>query len=303
MTFPSDINACMRDCILALLWPRQDIIAFFADHGCTKNDIQPVANFKADQLSRLGIVDLVFDRISASPDGGLGQFRAMLQALLSWSHFDPYYFDDLHKLDRKTAEGRLQHLRQLQEIRDAKIQQERDRRNAARSATQKPSRTIQDLREEFLGLYYGADSPQTRGYKLEKILADLAKNSNLETTEPFRVHGEQIDGAIKYDGEHYLIEAKWHDKLASNEPLYQFAGKAEGKMYGRGIFISVHGFSHDVVTSLVIGKAIKTVLVDGGDLVLVLEEQLTMAGMIDAKVKAAQTRGLIYVHPITGADK
>jgi hypothetical protein len=53
----------------------------------------------------------------------------------------------------------------------------------------------------------------------------------------------------------------------------------------------------------VIGKAIKTVLVDGGDLVLVLEEQLTMAGMIDAKVKAAQTRGLIYVHPITGADK
>ena len=74
-------------------------------------------------------------------------------------------------------------------------------------------------------------------------------------------------------------------------------------MYGRGIFISVDCFSRNVVRSLVIGKAIKTVLVDGEDLVLVLEEQLTMAALIDAKVKAAQTRGLIYVHPITGAAK
>ncbi len=293
----------MKDCILALLWPRKDIVSFFLDHGCTKSDVESVANFELDQLSRAKIVDQVFDRLSTLPDGGLGQFRAMLQALLIWSHFDPYYFDELHKLDRKTADQRLQHLRQLQEIRDARIQQDRLRRELARSAAQKPSRTMQELRDQFLGLYNGHDSPQARGYKFEKILMDLAKNSNLETTEPFRVHGEQIDGALKFDGEHYLIEAKWQDKAASNEPLYQFAGKIEGKMYGRGIFVSVHGFSNPVVSSLTVGKAIKTVLVDGEDLVLVLEEHLTMAEMIDAKVKAAQTRGLIYAHPVTGCNK
>jgi hypothetical protein len=63
------------------------------------------------------------------------------------------------------------------------------------------------------------------------------------------VQGEQIDGAVKFEGEHYLLEAKWHDKSAANEPVYQFAGKVEGKMYGRGIFVSVHGFSNEVVGS------------------------------------------------------
>jgi hypothetical protein len=134
------------------------------------------------------------------------------------------------------------------------------------------------------------------------ILLELSKLCGLEVTELFRVHGEQIDGTMKFDGEHSL-EAKWHDQSASNEPLCQFAGKVEGKMYGRGIFVSVQGYSEPVVRSLVIGKAIKAILVDGEDLVLVLERHLTFAEMIDRKVKAAQTRGLIYVHPVSGASK
>ncbi|ABB74995.1 Restriction endonuclease [Nitrosospira multiformis ATCC 25196] len=103
-----------------------------------------------------------------------------------------------------------------------------------------------------------------RGYALEEILQSLSKLYALEVTEPYRINGEQIDGAIKYDGEHYIIEAKWQDKASSNEAVYQFAGKIEGKMYGRGLFISIHGFSENVINSLVTGKAIKTVFVDGG---------------------------------------
>lgn len=79
--------------------------------------------------------------------------------------------------------------------------------------------------------------------------------------------GEQIDGSIKYDGEHYIIEAKWHDKWSASDSLYQFAAKVEGKMYGRGLFISVNGFSPDSVQALTTGKVLRTILVDGGDLV------------------------------------
>ena len=74
-------------------------------------------------------------------------------------------------------------------------------------------------------------------------------------------------------------------------------------MYGRGLFISVNGFSAEVVTALTAGKAIRTILIDGGDLMLVLEGHLSMAEMIDRKVKAAQTKGLIYVDPITEKEK
>ena len=138
---------------------------------------------------------------------------------------------------------------------------------------------------------------------LERILAELSRLSHLETTEAFRVVGEQVDGAVKFDGEHYLIEAKWQERSASNEPVYQFAGKVTGKLYGRGLFISVNGFSPEVIRSLVIGKEIQTLFIDGEDLILVLEGHLNMREMIDRKVKAAQTKGLIYVHPISGAPK
>jgi len=194
----------------------------------------------------------------------------------------------------------LDHLRQLQEIRDSKIKSDRERRVFQDAVRQQPTASLEQLRSEYLDLLANKTSRQQRGYALERILAEL---SRLETTEAFRVNGEQVDGAVKFDGEHYLIEAKWQERSASNEPVYQFAGKVAGKLYGRGLFISVNGFSPEVIHSLVIGKEIQTLFVDGEDLILVLEGHLTMRDMIDRKVKAAQTRGLIYAHPISGSEK
>ena len=79
--------------------------------------------------------------------------------------------------------------------------------------------------------------------------------------------------------------------------------KVEGKTYGRGLFFSINGFTKHVVDSITRGKALRTIFIDGEDLVLVIEGALTLAEMIDRKVKAAQTRGLIYIHPLTGAPK
>lgn len=293
----------MKDCILALLWPREDIVAMFERHGCTKKELAEVHDFKARQLSRSAIVDRAFAQLNGRTDQGLGPLRAILQSLLNWSHFDPYYFEKLHKLDRKQADRQLAHLRQLQEIRDAQLKDERRARQEHVARRQTPEKALSELRGEFLELHAGKMPPAKRGYALEKILLGAATLASLEVTEAFRVNGEQIDGAVKYDGEHYLIEAKWQERAAGNEPVYQFAVKVEGKMYGRGLFISVQGFSEDVVRSLVMGKAIKTILIDGEDLVLTFEGQISFRDLIDCKVKAAQTRGLIYIHPLTGKPK
>ena len=303
MDFPADIKGCMKDCILLLFWPRKDIVGFFEKHGCTKAEISPLRVAGENALKRHEVVDALFNVLAARPDNGLGPFRAMLQSLLAWSQFDPYYFDKLRKLDRAVATRNLDHLRQLQEIRDAKIKADRERRAAQEAVRQQPTASLEQLRSEYLDLLANKTSRQQRGYALERILAELSRLSQLETTEAFRVNGEQVDGAVKFDGEHYLIEAKWQEKSASNEPVYQFAGKVAGKLYGRGLFISVNGFSPEVIRSLVIGKEIQTLFVDGEDLILVLEGHLTVRDMIDRKVKAAQTKGLIYVHPISGTEK
>lgn len=293
----------MKDCILSLFWPRKDIVGFFEKHGCTKAEISNLQLEGENALKRHEVVDALFNALAARSDNGLGPLRAMLQSLLNWSHFDPFYFDKLRKLDRSEAHRNLEHLRQLQEIRDAKIKADRERRAAQVAVHQQPTASLEQLRAEYLELLANKTSRQQRGYALERILAELSRLSHLETTEAFRVVGEQVDGAVKFDGEHYLIEAKWQERSASNEPVYQFAGKVTGKLYGRGLFISVNGFSPEVVRSLVIGKEIQTLFIDGEDLILVLEGHLNMREMIDRKVKAAQTKGLIYVHPISGAPK
>ena len=293
----------MKDCILSLFWPRKDIVGFFEKHGCSKAELSGLQIEGENSLKRHEVIDTLFSKLDARADNGLGPFRAMLQSLLAWSHFDPYYFDKLRKLDRSVATRSLAHLKQLQEIRDAKIKADRERRATKEAARQQPMATLEDLRTEYLDLLGNKTSRQQRGYALEQILAELARLSRLETTEAFRVNGEQVDGAVKFDGEHYLIQAKWQEKSASNEPVYQFAGKVAGKLYGRGLFISVNGFSSEVVRSLIMGKQIQTLFVDGEDLILVLEGHLNFREMIDRKVKAAQTKGLIYVHPISGAEK
>jgi len=301
MNFPSDIKGCMRNCILSIFWAKKDIFSFFSDHDCTTSDLRVIEKFK--EMSRADMIDKMFSQLASRTDGGLGVFRAMLHSLTEWNDFNPYYFDELKKLNRADAERNIEHLRQLTEIRDAKIKEDRRRREAVEAAKQRPRQDLPQLRKQFLELHAGKLKPQDRGYTLEKILTELARIESLEVTDPFRVHGEQIDGSVKYDGEHYLVEAKWQDKSASNEPVYQFVGKIEGRMYGRGLFVSVHGFSDNVVRSVVEGKAKKTIFIDGEDLTLVFEEQLSFRDMIDKKIKAAQTGGLIYVHPISGKEK
>jgi len=266
LNFPADIKGCMKDCILSLFWPRKDIVGFFEKHGCTKAEISALQIEGEQALKRHEVINSLFNALASRQDKGLGPFRAMLQSLLTWSHFDPYYFDKLRKLDRAAAARNLEHLRQLQEIRDAKIKSDRERRAAQDAVRQQPTTSLEQLRSEYLDLFANKTSRQQRGYALERILAELSRLSRLETTEAFRVNGEQVDGAVKFDGEHYLIEAKWQERSASNEPVYQFAGKVAGKLYGRGLFISVNGFSSEVIRSLVIGKEIQTLFVDGEDL-------------------------------------
>lgn len=301
MTFPADIKLAMRNCVLSVLWSKDDIIGFFRSNSCSPADIDAIGDYKL--LNRAQIIDAMFNYLSSKADEGLGQFRAMLQSLIDWKHFDPYYFDNLKKLNQADAERAITHLKQLQEIRDHKLREQRKESERRAAAARTPQAKLPEIKKKFISLLQGEVVGARRGYVLEEILLELAKLFSMEITEPFRVDGEQIDGAMKYDGEHYIIEAKWQEKEAANEAVYQFAGKVEGKMYGRGVFFSIHGYSENVVRSLVTGKAIKTVFVDGADLIHVLEGLVGFDQMLDRKVKAAQTQGLIYIDVMTGKSK
>lgn len=306
-TFPKDIKDCMKGCILSIFWPKKEIISFFKNVSCTSKELIPENEYK--ELPRAQIVDTVFANLEKRSDFGIGQFRAMLKQLTEWDYFDPYYFKKLNKLDEDEAKRNITHLKQLQEIRDHKIKQERQRQDELERKRKDISISINELKDIFLNLFSGKDQDgriinnQRRGYLFEEFLRKLFLNEKIEVTEPFKITGEQIDGAIKFDGEHYIIEAKWHDKWSASDSLYPFAAKVEGKMYGRGIFISINGFSPDAVQALTTGKALRTILVDGGDLVPITEGMYTLRVLLDNKIKAAQTMGRIYVDATDLSDK
>lgn len=306
-TFPKDIMDSMKGCILSIFWPKKDIVDFFQKSGCTQRELMPESEYR--DLHRVEIIERVFSNLEKRNDLGIGQFRSMLKRLTEWDYFDPYYFKKINKLDEAEAKRNIMHLKQLQEIRDHKIKQERQRQEEMEKKRKNINISTNELKDIFLNLFNGRDqdekeiNSQKRGYLFEEFLRKLFLNEGIEVTESFKIVGEQIDGAIKYDGEHYIIEAKWHDKWSASDDLYQFAAKVEGKMYGRGIFISINGFSPDSVQALTTGKALKTILVDGGDLVLIIENMYTVKEMPNSKIKAAQTMGRIYVNPINMSDK
>ncbi|MFD1849419.1 restriction endonuclease [Oceanobacillus bengalensis] len=303
--FPKDIADSMRTCILSIFWPKKDIIDFFINNGCTKSDLKNVN----ESLKRSQIIDMVFGNLNNRVDGGIGQFRSMLQALVVWNHFDPYFFKTLKKLDESEAKRNISHLKQLQEIRDSKLKQQRELRERKDKEIYTKKNTLEELHNEFINLYQGKNtsgnsvSLQQRGYLLEDFLRKLSIHESLIISDPIRLRGEQIDGTIKYDGENYIMEAKWQDNLTASNALYQFAYKVEGKLYGRGIFISINGFSNDSVEALVKGKALNTILVDGADIILVVEGLFSFKEILDRKIKAAQTMGKIYIDVNTMKDK
>lgn len=297
----------MKGCILSIFWPKKDIIDFFKNASCTSKELIMESEYK--ELPRAQIVDIVFANLEKRSDLGIGQFRAMLKQLTEWDYFNPYYFKKLNKLDEDEAKRNITHLKQLQEIRDHKIKQERQRQVELERKRKDINIDIVELKDTFINLFSGKDkdgkeiNSQRRGYLFEEFLRKLFINAGLEVTEPFKIVGEQIDGSFKYDGEHYIFEAKWHDSWSASNSLYQFAAKVEGKMHGRGVFISINGFSPGSVQALTTGKALQTILVDGGDLVPITEGMYTLKEMLDNKIKAAQTMGRIYVDATSLADK
>ena len=53
---------------------------------------------------------------------------------------------------------------------------------------------------------------------------------DIEAKGPFRIVGEQIDGAFTLEGTEYLLEAKWQREKTAGSDLAVFGSKIQGKL-------------------------------------------------------------------------
>ncbi len=135
---------------------------------------------------------------------------------------------------------------------------------------------------------------QQRGFKFEKLLAELFHLFDLEAKGSFKIVGEQIDGSFTFDSQDYLLEAKWQKTPINAADLYAFGGKIEGKFKSTvGLFISLDGFSKESTKT---GSSVvkSMILMDGADLMLVLDGRIGLNDMILIKRRHASDTGEIY---------
>jgi hypothetical protein len=153
---------------------------------------------------------------------------------------------------------------------------------------------LERLKAEYFELLGSAD-PQGRGFKLEKIVRSLFELFDLDPKASFRVVGEQIDGAFTFDNTDYLFEGKWQKELVSADDLDTFSRKVERKLDNTlGLFLSINGFSPDGITAHSKGRLL-ILLMDGADLMAVLEERIDLVELLLRKRRHASQTGEIYL--------
>lgn len=172
------------------------------------------------------------------------------------------------------------------------IKPEEDKVATAKKETLK--KTLPLLLNELLSLDKLA--PQKRGYAFEKFLNTLFNTFNMKSRSPFRLVGEQIDGSIEFEGNIYLIEAKWQNALVGNADLLVLNGKVGGKAtWSRGIFISYSGFTPEGLEAFSKGRPTNLIAATGQDLYFILEGGMPLDQMIRLKSRLAAEEGRVFV--------
>ncbi len=210
------------------------------------------------------------DENAPDRDAGLSALRALKQLAL----------------DRKLV------VRKAQAVAEAKAAEARRREEGIAARAKK----MRELHEQLSSLATSAASPQSRGYSLEDILAELFGANEIAYRRSYRTSTEQIDGSFHFRGFDYLVEARWRRDPPSEADLAVLKTKVDKKITStRGLFVSVAGFRSQTVGEFTRGVSANMILMDGQDLSLILEGQVSLVDALAMKIERAAQEGLIYV--------
>ena len=179
-------------------------------------------------------------------------------------------------------------------IRAAKIvEQEKAAVSLRASEKSKRQQALEDIKTTFYGLAKATDRNKA-GLQFERLLARLLDLFDLKPRNSFCPTGEQIDNSFELDSEIYLLEAKWEAAPLSEQPLLVFRGKIEGKSsVTRGVFIAANGVTPGALEAITKGKQPNFFLVDGYDLMLVLENHVALDSMLREKQRGLAEEGMV----------
>jgi len=292
---PTTIHA-LKEALSSVYWYKSDLRSFLQN---SLGDRKLIAGLDWGAYKRQIVSDLVDDLCESQ--------EAHLNALtrLCYDVTEMREFPHLQQLDggkQKAAKARraVEQLRQLVDShteanREEEDFHERQKQFQARIRQSAAVRAkLEELKQQFMNIAMGSN-PQKRGFELERLMLDLFELFDLDPKASFRNLGEQIDGAFTLEGTDYLFEAKWQEELVAVQELDGFSAKVGRKLENTlGLFLSMNGFSPDAVQAHTRGTP-NTVLMDGADLLAVLEQRIDFVSLLIRKKRHAAQTGRIFL--------
>jgi hypothetical protein len=121
--------------------------------------------------------------------------------------------------------------------------------------------------------------PHQRGYLLQDLLNRTFDLHGIPVARSFQRNssGEQIDGAFEMESWHYIVECRWRSKLADIRELDGLYGQvARSGRQTMGLFLSINGWSENVVPLMKQNPDKSIILMEGYELRTVLEQTLDL---------------------------
>lgn len=286
----------LKDALCTIYWYKKDLKFFF--ENCI-NDKKVINSVNWENYKRQIVSDII-DILCHDQEKYLGDLRRLLNEVCQMNNFNHLEKLDDGKKKAQKAEEAVKNLRNLVDNHDKKIKDEeeftkRKQENLEKLNTNKAVlKKLGNIKDVYTKLI-SSTKPQERGYELEKIMYEIFALFDLDPRASFKNIGEQIDGAFSLEGIDYLFEAKWQTRFMDISDLDAFSGKIQRKLDNTlGLFLSINGFSEDAVKIHSSGRS-TMLLMDGADLMAVLEGRIDFVTLLIRKRRYAAQTGNIYL--------
>ena len=296
--FSAESIMCLKEALVHIYWKKQDIRSFIT-HTIKNTAIMGTIDW--DNPTKRESINIFIDRMLNRLDLYNDDLLALFDAVIHFRDFSHLqkWDDSAEKI--KNAKNAVEALRkqasgyfQIQEEKERAIQRKKafeTMQNEKESAREK----LIIIKTNFLSIF-SMGNPNERGFSFERFLNDFFEYYDLDPRRSFKITGEQIDGAFTFENHDYLVEAKWQQDSVNAGDLYKFAGKISGKLKSTlGLFISFNGFSKESLS--VDSPGIKAmILMDGADIMAVLEDRIELTELLYRKRRHASETGNIFIN-------
>lgn len=286
----------LRQALTDVYWYKADLRSFLTS---VVNDRSLLSAINWSDYKR-NIVDALVAQMQADPERHQSDLLRLMSEVARIEDFSHLAKLENGKAKATAAKASVSALKTLlvphEELTDEHRRSEERRKRAYEQLvrTTAVQERLQALSKDYFELLVSTE-PKKRGFQLEKIIRHLFEIFDLDPKASFRITGEQIDGAFTFDSTDYLFEAKWEQRQTSAHDLDGLAGKLSRKLDNTlGLFLSVNGFSEDGVKAHSSGRR-TMILMDGSDLMAVLEGRIDLVQLLLRKRRHAAQTGNIYL--------